>query len=233
MHKKTNPIIFREGKTQTLELNSWCTTNKKHYVQYLNLSVQIRSVIEKFFNGKKLIPHRIFIDIFSIKKCQVFIFTSSLYKFIGNKGSMVNELTQLIKNIIPRCIIKIIKSDILTASFVAKNLSLAIEKREPTNKLVKGWVFRMLKDSNILGYQIILSGRLNGSEKTKLFKHQNGTLPLHTLNKLIDYDCSIAKTANAGTIGCKVILHVKKHLLKDYNSSLSYNLNNHKEQTQI
>lgn len=100
-------------------------------------------------------------------------------------------------------------SEFEDSSLIAKYIAEELQKRIKFRRVLKIALKRVLsiqKHTKILGLKIKLSGRLNGIEIARKEWKREGSLPLHTLNALIDYSSEFVNTIY-GTIGIKVWLY--------------------------
>lgn len=105
--------------------------------------------------------------------------------------------------------IKFKKSEFEDSSLIAKYIAEELQKRIKFRRILKIALKRVLsiqKHTKIIGLKIKLSGRLNGIEIARKEWKREGSLPLHTLNAIIDYSSESVNTIY-GTIGIKVWLY--------------------------
>lgn len=100
-------------------------------------------------------------------------------------------------------------SEFEDSSLIAKYIAEELQKRIKYRRILKIALKRVLsiqKQTKIIGLKIKLSGRLNGTEIARKEWKKEGSLPLHTLNAIIDYSSEFVNTIY-GTIGIKVWLY--------------------------
>lgn len=90
----------------------------------------------------------------------------------------------------------------LSASIVAEQAAMDIEKRMPFRRVMKQIIERVEK-SGALGVKVKLSGRLGGAEISRREQLASGKIPLQNLRADIDFGTATAFTLY-GTIGVKV-----------------------------
>jgi len=88
------------------------------------------------------------------------------------------------------------------AQLVAENIALQVERRVSLRRAMKR-AMRIAMDMGVDGIKVRASGRLGGSELSRVEWYKEGKIPLHTLRASIDYGFAEAATV-AGRIGVKV-----------------------------
>ena len=89
------------------------------------------------------------------------------------------------------------------ASIISDSVIDALEKRKAFRKVIKDAKEDLMKNSNVKGVKIQVSGRLNGAEIARTEWVRAGRVPLQTLRANLDYSNKTAKTIY-GIIGVKV-----------------------------
>jgi small subunit ribosomal protein S3 len=141
---------------------------------------------------------------------KVSIFSTRPGVLLGKKAEKIEELNHEISKIFKEDSSSI-KIDIkeskvvenLSASIVASNIAIQIEKGLPYKKVIKSAAANVM--TSALGIRISISGRLGGAEKASVFKVSEGSCALHTLKTNIDYCDTIAKM-KYGVLGIKVLI---------------------------
>lgn len=205
MGHKTTPTLFRLGTTKTW--NSRWFADTKQYKNFIYEDVYIRQFLKK-----KLDKH--FVDRVEIerdgKKMTVIINTAKPGVVIGKSGNGVDELKNEIikivkakdKKISVDIVIKEQKNIDLSASILAEQARLDIEKRVPFKKVMKK-IIDKAKQAGAKGVKVSMAGRLNGVEIARRETLGWGSIPLHTIRADIDYTNNRAETIY-GSIGIKV-----------------------------
>jgi small subunit ribosomal protein S3 len=136
---------------------------------------------------------------------RVTIYTARPGVVIGRKGSeienMTNELSRLAEGKQVKIDIVEIKKPEIDAQLVAENVAGQLERRISFRRAIKRAV-QTAMDLGAEGIKVRVSGRLGGSEIARTEWYREGTIPLHTLRKPIDYGVTEANTT-AGKIGVK------------------------------
>lgn len=68
---------------------------------------------------------------------------------------------------------------------------------------VVGWVKREMRGLKLVGYKVLLSGRVGGRERARAVCLRDGRVCLHTIRADVDYAVSVART-RYGSLGVKV-----------------------------
>lgn len=68
---------------------------------------------------------------------------------------------------------------------------------------VVGWVKREMRRLKLVGYKVLLSGRIGGKERARAVCLRDGRVCLHTIRADVDYAVSVARTVY-GSLGVKV-----------------------------
>ena len=219
MHSKVNPISFRLNRKEIPQAElfkcCWFTTNKKKFKSAVEDDFIIEWSINTFFANspfsfyriKRFFPSTLIIEIYS----------PNIGGLIGQKSVILTKFRELIETVstFKKIDIYFFQSK-RAANFVAQ--IIAIELRKGIGAWVKQVrnVLKQVKfeqEDNLLGYKVVISGRLNGAEKTKQRIFREGTMPLHTIESNIDY-ALIPAITNYGSISVKVWLHTKDSLVR-------------------
>lgn len=205
MGHKTTPNLFRLGTIKTW--NSRWFADAKQYKNFIYEDIYVRQFLKK-----KLDKH--FVDRVEIerdgKKMSVIINTAKPGVVIGKSGNGVDELKNEIikivkakeKKIIVDVVIKEQKNTDLSASILAEQARLDVEKRVPFKKVMKK-IIDKAKQAGAKGVKVSMAGRLNGVEIARRETLGWGSIPLHTIRADIDYVNDRAETIY-GSIGIKV-----------------------------
>jgi small subunit ribosomal protein S3 len=139
---------------------------------------------------------------------------------IGRGGSGIEEIKKYVVEIIERArgkSIKDIKIDFrvneiknpeISAHLVATRIAAELERRLPHRRVVSKALERIMQ-SGALGAKIVLAGRINGAEISRVEKFQDGSVPTQTLRENIDY-AQIPALLKRGYVGVKVWIHKKE-----------------------
>lgn len=210
MGQKVDPRGFRTGINKTWK-SRWFS--EKNYRSNLKQDILIREDLKKKL--KKAAVSSIEIER-SVAKLRVIIYTNRPGMLIGRGGQGLEEIKSALKKkylfkekLDLQIDVKEVKSMEEDAQLLADDIAFQIEKRVAFRRVMKTTLSRVMRNRNILGCKIELSGRLGGAEMSRTEWLAEGNLPLHTIRADIDFAKSIAYTTY-GTIGAKVWLHKKR-----------------------
>ena len=201
MGQKSNPIINRMILNKAWQ-SRWFAAGPE-YAEKIAEDDQIRKIIFKEAGPQALIS-RIEIDR-SISDLKISIFTARPGVLIGRggKGLMLlrERIAKKIKSKFKLDVLEVKKAE-LDAQIMADTIGIQISKRLPYRRAVKQTVSKIM-DAGAKGVKISISGRLGGAEIARREKFSNGSVPLSTLRKNIDFAVCHARTTY-GVIGIKV-----------------------------
>lgn len=208
MGHKINPVGFRIGITQNWK-SKWFS--KREYKSSLKQDIKIRADVMK--KWKAALISEVEIER-SAKMIKVIIKTARPGVLIGRGGSGVEDIKKYIhngyfrnvKNINLKVEIQEVKRFEESAMIVAQNIVEQLEKRMPFRRAMKSMLEQVMKNKDIKGVKIEMSGRLGGAEMSRREWSAKGTLPLHTMRADIDFARATAFTTY-GTLGVKVWLY--------------------------
>lgn len=200
MGQKVNPIGFRLPVNRDWR-SKWYAP-KTELADNLIVDVKIREHLKnklKTAAVSKILIERAWNTV------RVTIFTARPGVVIGRKGSeienMTNDLTKLAEGKQVKIDIVEIKKPETDAQLVAENVAGQLERRISFRRAMKRAV-QTAMDMGAEGIKVRVSGRLGGSEIARTEWYREGTIPLHTLRKPIDYGFAESDTT-AGKIGVK------------------------------
>ncbi len=98
-----------------------------------------------------------------------------------------------------------VRSPDLSAQLVADSIAHQITRRMPFRRVAKQTLARV-SQSGAKGVKIVLAGRLGGKEIARVETFKEGSIPLGTLKKKVDFARVQAQTSY-GTIGVKVWIY--------------------------
>lgn len=208
MGHKINPIGFRIGITQNWK-SKWFS--KKEYKINLRQDIEIRRDVMK--KWKAALIAEVEIER-SVKMIKIIIKTARPGVLIGRGGSGVEDIKSYIqsnffknnKNINLKLEIQEVRNIEESAMILAQNIVEQLEKRMPFKRAMKSTVEQAMKNKDIKGVKVEMSGRLGGAEMSRREWSAKGTLPLHTMRADIDFARATAFTTY-GTLGVKVWLY--------------------------
>jgi small subunit ribosomal protein S3 len=200
MARKVNPISYR------IPINkNWSSKwfSDKNYGDKLQKDIEIRKHIESQYIHAG-------IGRIEIKRSrgmvEVVILTSRPGIIIGHKGSGIEKLKKNLDKIVDEKLkvdVKEIRKPEVWARVMAEQVAYQIENRIAYRRAMKQVLGEIMRNPQIEGAKIQVSGRLNGAEIARREHISEGSLPLQTLRADIDYSSILAKT-KFGSIGVKV-----------------------------
>lgn len=212
MGQKVNPVSLRLIKNQEW-LSRWFAD--RHFAQFLKTDILLRRLIEKKI-GLSAGVSRVEIER-DADKFNLIISTSRPGVLIGRSGQGINLLKQELEKEIfqktkQRLNLRIevigVKYPDLSAALVAQSIGYQISKRIAFRRVARQAVDKVMK-AGALGVKVIVAGRLGGAEIARKEKFQEGSIPLATISKNIDYSVFPTLTTY-GIIGIKVWIYKKE-----------------------
>ncbi len=209
MGNKINPIGFRLGITQDWK-SKWFS-KKKEYKVNLRQDIEIRQDITKKWKAALISEVEI---VRSAKMIKVIIKTARPGVLIGRGGSGIEEVKSYIhtkffnksRTTNLKVEVQEVKRFEESASIIAQNIVEQLEKRMPFRRAMKTAIEQTMKNKEVKGMKIEMSGRLGGAEMSRTEKASKGSVPLHTMRADIDFSRATAFTTY-GTLGVKVWLN--------------------------
>lgn len=200
MGQKVNPIGFRLPVNR--DWRSKWYASRRELADFLRVDMEIRSHLKKRLKSaavSKILIERAWNTV------RVTIFTARPGVVIGRKGSEIENMTNEVMKLADGKQVKIdiveIKNPETDAQLVAENVANQMERRISFRRAMKRAV-QTAMDMGAEGIKVRIAGRLGGSEIARAEWYREGTIPLHTLRKPIDYGFAEADTT-AGKIGVK------------------------------
>jgi small subunit ribosomal protein S3 len=138
---------------------------------------------------------------------------------IGRGGTGIEDVKKYILGImseVRKKVIKDLKIDIrinevknpeLSAYLVAERIVNEMERRIPHRRAVQKAMERVMA-SGALGVKVVVGGRINGAEISRVEKFHQGSVPAQTLREIIDY-AQVPALLQRGYVGVKVWIHKK------------------------
>lgn len=212
MGRKINPFVFRLGITKDWK-SRWF--NARQYTDFLKEDYAIRSFLTKKL--VKLGLEKIEIER-SAGSISVIIFTSRPGLIIGKGGADIEALkAQMMKRYYAVCKDKKAKIEVRLqieevsrpeshAQLVAQAAADQIEKRMPFRRVLKQSLEKVMQNKEVKGVKMRFSGRLDGSEMSRVEWLGKGKMPLQNLRADIDYAKAEA-LCTYGIVGIKVWIH--------------------------
>jgi len=138
---------------------------------------------------------------------------------IGRGGSGIEDVKKYIVGIMSKVRgknVKDVKIDIrinevknsdLSAILVVGRIIGELERRIPHRRVVTKVLERIMA-SGALGAKVVLAGRINGAEISRVEKFHVGSVPTQTLREVVDY-AEAPASLKRGYVGVKVWIHKK------------------------
>ena len=200
MGQKVNPIGLRLGINRTWD-SRWYAEGGE-YSTMLHEDIHIRKVLRERLaqaGVAKIVIER------PAKRARVTIHTARPGVVIGKKGADIEklrgDLAKMTKGEVALNIVEIRKPEI-DATLIAENIAQQLERRVAFRRAMKKAVSTAMKFGS-KGIRIRCSGRLGGSEMSRVETYREGRVPLHTLRADIEFGLAEART-KYGIIGIKV-----------------------------
>ncbi|MCD6311490.1 MAG: 30S ribosomal protein S3 [Elusimicrobia bacterium] len=143
------------------------------------------------------------------------IYTARPGLVIGAKGVTIDALREDIAAAIGKEVkinVSEIKQAFLDAQIVAEMVAVQLEKKMPFRGVCKRMIKNIMSEG-AKGSKIMVSGRLGGNEIARKEWFKDGSIPLQSFAKDIDYGFSKAHT-KYGIIGVKSWVHRKEQIIR-------------------
>lgn len=215
MGQKVNPIGFRTGTF--LPWKSRWFADEGVFKDFLLEDIKIRKGLMK----KLKLAGITTVEIERLPKSMVVTITVSRPGVvIGRGGTGIEDVKKYILDIISevrrkkiqnlKIDIKIneVKNSELSAYLVAERIAGELERRIPHRRVVQKTLERVMA-SGALGAKVVLGGRINGAEISRVEKFHVGSVPAQTLREDIDY-AQVPALLKRGYVGVKVWIHKKQ-----------------------
>lgn len=101
-----------------------------------------------------------------------------------------------------------VKNPELSSRLVAERIAGELERRIPHRRVVQKALERVMA-SGALGAKVVLAGRINGAEISRVEKFHVGSVPSQTLREDVDYS-QVPALLKRGYVGVKVWIHRKQ-----------------------
>lgn len=203
MGRKVNPIGLRLGIIKDHK-SRWFATGRT-YTDQLGEDRLIRNTV------RTLVP-KAGISGIEIERqpnqVHVIIDTARPGVIIGKKGQSVNQLRSKLQDITKKKIkidVREITKPELDSRLVAESIAEQLERRISWKRAMKQAVTKSMR-AGAKGVMISVSGRLGGSDMSRVDKASDGQIPRHTLRADIDYGTAEANTT-FGVTGIKVWIY--------------------------
>lgn len=208
MGHKVHPKIFRMGELWTWDSRWFRAKNK--FAESLELDHNIRKYLKKELKGSAVDAVKIEMN---PRDVTITILTGKPGMIIGRGGAGIEDLRKKVQKTFfknnkdkqIRLNVQELANPSLSATVVAEQMALDLEKRMPFRRVLKGTIERAQR-AGALGIKVAVSGRLNGAEIARREWLTWGKVPLATLRSDIDFAIGTAHTIY-GAIGIKVWIY--------------------------
>lgn len=215
MGQKVNPIGIRTGSF--LPWKSRWFADERSFKEFLVEDIKIRRGLMERLKLAGITT----VEIERLPKSMaVTITVSRPGVVIGRGGSGIEEVKKYIVGVMNESRkkkIKDLKIDIkinevknaeISAHLVAGRIVNELERRIPHRRAVQKALERVMS-AGALGAKVVLAGRINGAEISRVEKFHTGSVPAQTLREIIDY-AQIPALLKRGYVGVKVWIHKKQ-----------------------
>ncbi|KKR44955.1 MAG: ribosomal protein S3, small subunit ribosomal protein S3 [Microgenomates group bacterium GW2011_GWC1_41_20] len=215
MGQKVNPIGIRIGTF--LPWKSRWFADSASFKNFLIEDIRIREQLTK----KLKLAGITSVEIERLPKSMVVTITVSRPGVvIGHGGTGIEDVKKFILKImsdVRKKTVKDLKIDIrinevknpeLSAYLIADRIAGEMERRIPHRRVVQKAIERVMA-GGALGIKVVLAGRINGAEISRVESFHQGSVPSQTLRENIDY-AQIPALLKRGYVGVKVWIHKKQ-----------------------
>lgn len=214
MGQKINPIGFRTGVFVPWK-SRWFVDDAA-YKNFLVEDIKIRSTLM----DKLKLAGVTDVEIERLPKSMVITMTVSRPGVvIGRGGTGIEDLKKFVLQKISegrgkalsdlKIDLKVneVKNPELSSHLVASRIAAELERRMPHRRVVNRAMERVMA-SGALGIKVVLGGRIEGAEISRVEKFKMGSVPSQTLRENIDF-AEVAALGKRGYVGIKVWIHKK------------------------
>lgn len=210
MGHKVNPIAFRIGVNKSI--NSVWYTNPKAVGRCVHEDAKIRQLVNKNMAN-------LFIDNIIIKRIRdsitVIVYCVKNPSLIRGGENIKGKVHRLIENEIGKSIVfqvNTIRNYDLSAKYHAHNMAKQIAGNVFYKRAMRR-VVEVSRSAGALGVKVVVSGRLGGSEMSRVEKQYEGSIPLHSISASVSY-ARVDTHTTAGIIGIKVWINKPNYIEK-------------------
>lgn len=200
MGQKVNPIGLRVAVKK--DWRSRWFGSKKNFGDMLIEDLQVRDLVKKRLEHAAV--SQVIIERYA-NRVRVNVHSARPGIVIGRKGQDIERVRTELQALTGKEIyieIKEVRQADTDAQLVAENVAVQMSRRVSFRRALKRAI-KTAMDLGVDGIKIRASGRLGGSELSRVEWYKEGKIPLHTLRADIDYGFAEAATS-AGRIGIKV-----------------------------
>ena len=199
MGQKTHPIGFRLGIVKTWT-SKWY--EEKNFAKWLHEDIKLKKFIKKKLEHAGVAS----VDVErAANKAKINIYTARPGIVIGKRGAGVEQLKKEVQELTENEVflnIQEIRKAETNAQLIAENIATQLERRVAFRRAMKKALTTAMK-FGAKGIRVRCSGRLGGSEMSRVETYREGRVPLHTLRADIEFGLAEART-KVGIIGVKV-----------------------------
>ena len=214
MGQKVNPIGIRIGSF--LPWKSRWFADHGNFKNFLVEDIRIR----KGLTSKLKLAGVTGVEIDRLPKSMVVTITVSRPGVvIGRGGTGIEDVKKYIlgiMSVVRGKTVKDLKIDIrinevrnpdLSAYLIAERIAGEMERRIPHRRATQKAIERVMA-SGALGIKVVIAGRINGAEISRVEKFHQGSVPTQTLREIVDY-AQVPALLQRGYVGVKVWIHKK------------------------
>jgi small subunit ribosomal protein S3 len=213
MGQKVHPYGFRLGVIKTWN-SKWF--EDKSYAKWLHEDIRVKRAVKDYLQNAGIAGVEIER---AANKCKVIVFTARPGMVIGKGGKGIETLKSgnlktagkgevvfpgvqsFTDNEVFIDVQEVRKAE-TAAQLVAENVATQLERRVAFRRAMKKALTTAMK-FGAKGIRVRCSGRLGGSEMSRVETYREGRVPLHTLRADIEFGVAEART-KYGIIGVKV-----------------------------
>jgi small subunit ribosomal protein S3 len=213
MGQKVHPYGFRLGVIKTWN-SKWF--EDKAYAKWLHEDIRVKRAVKEYLQNAGIAGVEIER---AANKCKVIVFTARPGMVIGKGGKGIETLKSgnlktaasgetlfpgvqsFTGNEVFIDVQEVRKAE-TAAQLVAENIATQLERRVAFRRAMKKALSTAMK-FGAKGIRVRCSGRLGGSEMSRVETYREGRVPLHTLRADIEFGMAEART-KYGLIGVKV-----------------------------
>lgn len=214
MGQKINPTGFRVGTF--LPWKSRWFAEDESYKEYLLEDIKIRNALMR----KLKLAGITSVEVERLPKSMVIILTVSRPGVVIGRGGtgledikkfIVETISEVRKEKVEDLKIDLrvneVKNPELSAHLVASRITNEMERRISHRRAVNRAMDRVMQ-AGALGIKVVLSGRIAGTEISRVEKYHRGSVPSQTLRETIEY-AQVPALLKKGYVGVKVYIHKK------------------------
>ena len=203
MGQKIHPHGLRLGITSDWKTH-WFAD--KDYANYVAEDIKIRNYLNKGLERAGIAD--VVIER-TRDRVRVDIHTARPGIVIGRRGAEADRIRRSLEKLTGKMValnILEVKQVDANATLVAHSIAEQLVNRVAFRRAMRKAIQSAMRQPQVKGIKILLSGRLGGAEMSRVERYHEGRVPLHTLRAEIDYGTAEAHTT-FGVIGVKVWIY--------------------------